>query len=83
MTNSNQCTKKYKAEIRAWKNKVVSKSKTRIIAPNNKVNSDLDKTSLKLKAYSNLEVSLVPEKTSLSSEEVTLVLDIGIDLALK
>ncbi len=66
--------------MRAQKNKVLSKGKTRIVGSNDKVNPDLDKASPEPEACPSLEASPVPEEASPSPEEVTADPDIGIDL---
>ncbi len=79
--NSNRCTERHKAEMRARKNKVLSKSKTRIVEPNDKANPDPDKASPEPEACPSLEASPAPEEVSPSPEEVTPDPDIEIDLA--
>ncbi len=67
--------------MRARKNKVLSKGKTRIVKPNNKANSDPEKASSEPEGCPSLEASPAAEETSPSPEKVTLNPDIGIDLA--
>ncbi len=67
--------------MRARKNKVLGKGKTRIVEPNDQANPDPDTASPEPEACPSLEASPAPEKASPSPEEVTPDPDIGMDLA--
>lgn len=74
---------KVKAEMRAQKNKVWSKSKTRIVESNDKIDPHPNKASLEPKVYPSLEVSPALREARLSLEKFTPDQDIRMNLVSK
>ena len=89
LANSNQCTKGHRAEMRARKNRVVSKGKTKIVELDNTQDKMPDEVNSEPKANSEPDVGFEPEtsyslsEASPNQDNITSDLDMGMDLDLK